>query len=110
MSEYPFLLTPNTLPVSFTSDGVTAATHPLWTAPVTGQTPVLKQIIVQNPVGNPSFYIKVGTTADIAATSTNHEIYAGSVQVFSVNEANNYFSALSASGSATLKVTPSVGD
>ena len=110
MSEYPFLLNPSTAPVSFTSDGSTAATHPLWTAPVTGQAPRMMQVIVRNPLNNPIFYIKVGSTSGIAATSSNHPIDPGSIQTFSVNEANNYFSALSASGSATMTVTPSVGD
>ena len=107
---FPFLLTPQTAPVAFTSNGSTAATTALWPALASTQTPGVRQIIVQNPTGNPTFYITVGNTNTIAATTSHHQIYAGSIQTFSVNEANNYFSALSASGSATLQVTPGAGE
>ena len=103
------MLIAETLPVSFTSDGATATTHMLWAAPSTNA-PVVRQIIVQNPTGNPTFYVKVGTTSGIAATSANHPIYPGTIQTFSVNEYNNYFSALSASGTAILTVTPGAGE
>ena len=112
MSEvpYPFLLTPSTIPVAFTSNGSTASTQALWAALAATQTPGIRQIIVQNPAGNPTFYIAVGTSSGVAATSNSHQIYAGTIQTFSVNEVNNYFSALSASGTATLTVTPGAGE
>ena len=110
MNEYPFLLKPDTAPVAFTSDGTTPSLHTLWPAPASNQTPRLMQVIIQNPVTNPTFYITVGSVNTIAATSSSHPIYAGTIQTFSVNEANNYFSALSASGSATLSVTPGAGE
>lgn len=109
MSEFPFLLTPSTMPVTFTSDGSSASTKKLWDAPATGQPVTRRQIIVRNPTGNPNFYIAVGTSTMSGATSSNHQIDP-SIQVFSVSEVNNYFSALSASGSATITVTPGAGE
>ncbi len=57
----PFLLTASTLPIAFTSDGTHAVPAPLWPAPTALQTPVIRQILIQNPIGNPIFYIAVGT-------------------------------------------------
>jgi hypothetical protein len=108
LSEYPFLLTPDTLPVNFASDGTTPATHPLWNAPAGA--PVIRQVIIDNPVGNPTFYIAVGPTSAVAATNANKKIYAGTCQTFSIREDNRYFSALSASGQATIDVTPGSGE
>ncbi len=106
----PFLLTASTLPIAFTSDGTHAVPAPLWTAPTALQRPVIRQILIQNPIGNPIFYIAVGKSTMAAATSANLQIYPGMVLSFSVNEQNNYFSALSASGTATMTVTPGFGD
>lgn len=107
----PFLLTANTLPIAFTWTSGAAVTHQLWSAVASTQAPVIRQILVRNPSGNPIVYFAVGASAGIGATSANQPIDPGTNQTFSVSEINNYGSILGAAAmSNPLTVTPGSGE
>lgn len=67
------------------------------------------QLRVVNPVGNPMVFLKFGGSA-VAAAATDIPMLPGTIEVFSLSSAQQFMSALSATGSGTVYATLGRGE
>lgn len=70
--------------------------------------PMGRQIMVTSPSANPLCFIKLGSGASLAATTSDTPILPGTVQTFGVIDVDDHIAAIVASGTGTLYIT--IGD